>query len=147
MIILITIISIIAMTGIAWTINKLLNTNVCPICAGVASTWLWMLALRTAGYAIDPITIAILMGGSIVGISYKLEKYIENPDRALLWQAIFIPTGFAAVYSIIVESWNLFFGLFVILLGTSMATQWKTKLPKNKNGTTQDLEDKMKHCC
>lgn len=73
------ILSILVFTCIAWVLNKILPIKICPICAGVSLTWLWM--LLGMGYGLLSIekyqfVTAILMGGSVVGITNKLqEKY------------------------------------------------------------------------
>lgn len=76
---IIAILSIFIFTVIVWGFNKKLPVKICPICAGVSLTWLWM--LLGMGYGLLPIekyqlVTAILMGGSVVGITDKLgEKY------------------------------------------------------------------------
>ena len=47
-IILITAISILVLTGLAWIAGKSLRFPVCPICVGVGATWIGMLAARFA---------------------------------------------------------------------------------------------------
>jgi len=59
MFIVITTISIVAITGLVWGAKKILPFPVCPICAGVSGTWLWMLGLRFLGYPIDIAVLAI----------------------------------------------------------------------------------------
>ena len=71
------ILSILFLTLIVWIINKKLSVPICPICAGVALTWLsmilgmWFGFLRVSDY--EFIT-AILMGASIGGIVTELKK-------------------------------------------------------------------------
>ena len=76
---IIAILSIILITVIAWAFDKKLPIRICPVCAGVSLTWLWL--LLGMGYGLLSIEkyqliTAILMGGSVVGITDKLsEKY------------------------------------------------------------------------
>ena len=73
----IAIISIFVLTLFAWLLNKVLPIKICPICAGVSLTWLWMLLGMGYGFlSVEKyqIVIAILMGGSVVGITNKLEE-------------------------------------------------------------------------
>ena len=71
------ILSILFLTLTVWIINKKLSVPICPICAGVALTWLsmifgmWFGLLRVSDY--EFIT-AILMGASIGGIVTELKK-------------------------------------------------------------------------
>ena len=74
---IIAIISIFILTLIVWLINKKLSMKICPVCAGVLLTWLWMLLGMSYGFlSVEKyqIIIAILMGGSVVGITNKLEE-------------------------------------------------------------------------
>ncbi|MEK7190231.1 MAG: hypothetical protein AAB661_00500, partial [Patescibacteria group bacterium] len=51
--------------------------QICPICAGVSLTWLWMLFGMGLGFlSVEKyqMVIAILMGGSVIGIVNKLEE-------------------------------------------------------------------------
>ena len=74
---IIAILSILILTSVIWVLNKILPIKICPICAGVSMTWLWM--LLGMGYGLLSIEkyqliTAILMGGSVVGITNKLEE-------------------------------------------------------------------------
>jgi len=77
MIIIIAVISILVFTLLVWIVNKKLSINICPICAGVTLTWVWMFAgmwfglLSATRY--EFIT-AILMGASIGGIVTEIKK-------------------------------------------------------------------------
>ncbi len=107
--ILITTLSIFVITGIVWFFGKFSSIKICPICAGVAGTWFWLLTGMIFGQL--PITnyqlpVAILMGGSIAGIAYQTEKhFLRRMEQALLWKAIFIPLGFATVFMIVNFFW------------------------------------------
>jgi len=106
-IILITTVSILAITGLAWLARKVLPFPVCPICVGVAGTWLWMLAAQLAGFALDPWMLAILLGGSVVGTAYQLEKHLPQGRSPLLWKTLFLPMGFMAAYGLALPNWSL----------------------------------------
>jgi len=108
MVIVTATISILVITTLVWFLNKVLSRKVCPICAGVAGTWIWMLIgiltnqLSVISYQL---LVGILMGGSVVGIAYQLEKRLSAGSAGwrtpLLWKILFIPIGFAAVYSLL----------------------------------------------
>ena len=101
----IAIISILLLTLIAWAFRQMIGIKICPFCAGVAGTWLWMLGAHYLGYSVDLTILAMLMGGSVVGVSYALEKYGEH---SFLARTIFIVAGFEAVYSLINAEWIWF---------------------------------------
>ena len=85
---IIPLLSIFVLTIFVWVINKKLPIQICPICAGVSLTWLWMLFGMSSGMlSIEKYQLmtAILMGGSIVGITNKLEeKYKIQKARKII---------------------------------------------------------------
>src|SRR3989344_2086029 len=102
MLIIFSTISILAIISLAWVLNRVLPFKVCPICVGVFGTWLWMLAAKFLGYEIDIMIPAILMGGSVVGIAYQIEKRNiiagVSANESFIWKAFFIPGGFVVAY-------------------------------------------------
>ena len=74
--ILIAIVSVYVLTGLTYLIRQKFAVNICPICAGVSLTWIWMLLGITLGALpssfIFPAGILIAM--SFLGIANKLEK-------------------------------------------------------------------------
>lgn len=150
--ILIALVSIGALTALAWTLNErnILPVKVCAICAGTALTWAWLLVGILAGVlsftAYMP-AVSILMGGSVVGIAYQGEKYLRAGRSALLWKALCIPIGFGAVWSIT----HFAFG-FVILgvIALVALAGFFLDLPLRKGRETNEaerLERMMKDCC
>ncbi len=156
MLIAITIISILVMTGLARLMNRALPFMVCPICAGVAGTWLGLIAAKFLGYGIDLIVPAILMGGSVVGIAYQLEKRFASHRSLLLWKAVFISAGFAAAFGLVTSRWTLFFiAAAILVLSTAMfgngsgapAMGGDTRLRRARKQAVAELEKNMENCC
>jgi hypothetical protein len=146
-IILITTISILSITGVAWLATKALPFPVCPICVGVAGTWLWMLAAQLAGFAPDPSMLAILLGGSVVGIAYQLEKHLPRGRSPLLWKTLFLPMGFTAAYGLAVPHWSLLaMAVTALLLLTAVFFVPRHHSKKN-SAAVEKLERDMKKCC
>jgi len=155
MAILIALVSIGAITLIVEFLNvrDVLPVKICAICAGTATTWIWMLAGILAGelmFAAYMPVVTILMGGSVVGIAYQGNRYLKEGRSGLLWKALFIPLGFGTVWSVA----NFAFG-FVILgvaVLAAIAGAFLT-LPFRRNRTPQNgaaakrLEEAMKDCC
>lgn len=145
-------ISIFSITGAVWLLNRIriLPFKVCPICAGVSGTWLWMLAgmflglLPTSNFLLPT---SILMGGSVVGIAYQIEKRLPSGRSPLVWKILFIPSGFAAVYTLISSQWTPSMILIVFLGALSLIfiRPRKEHVPASK--TVEELEEKMKNCC
>ncbi len=75
------ILSILILTILVWIFNRIFSVKVCPICAGVTLTWLWMLAFLWRGLLPTPgneFIVAILMGATIGGIVTELKKVFEK---------------------------------------------------------------------
>lgn len=150
-VILITTLSILAITGVAWLAGEILpfsfSFSICPICVGVAGTWLWMLAGRLAGFEIDASMFAILLGGSVVGIGDQLEKHLPQGRSPLLWKTLFLPAGFVAAYGLIVPHWSLL-GIAVVALALLMAVFFvPRRQPEKNNAVVEKLKEDMKKCC
>lgn len=158
MTIVIAVASIFVLTGLAWAVGKFLPFRVCPICTGVSGTWIWMLVGMAIGQL--PVTsyqlpVALLMGGTVVGLAYQLEKRLPTGDdrwqSPLLWKILFIPTGFFGAYSLIGASWNLFAAAIVILAAIAVLFfyrgTWVGEPPSKKDQAVAELEKKMKQCC
>ena len=151
MLIATTTISILAITGLLWLLNRILPFKICPICAGVSGTWLWMLAANFLGYQIDLVIPAMLMGGSVVGIAYQLEKKLParsaSWQTSLLWKTLFIPTGFIAAYGILAQWWIMFLVALVFLFLASFLFLFSGNKPSSQKEAVKELEKKMKDCC
>lgn len=62
----------------------------CALCGAIALTWLALLILFWMGIWEDPLVIALLMGASITGVLYLLEKRVEKD--LLVFRAPFVLT-------------------------------------------------------
>ncbi len=150
MAILIALLSIIVFALGAYLLGKL-NVKICPICAGVSGTWLWMLAgvwsgrLMAAEYQLIA---AMLMGGSAVGIAYQLEKKLPNSASFLLWKVFFITSGFLATYGVIYGiGAYAFAGLGLGALSYFVFLKKHSAKSKDLSPAARELKEKMKNCC
>lgn len=78
------ILSILVFALLVRVFNKIFTLKVCPICAGVTLTWLWMLFGMWFGFLSVPgyeLITAILMGASIGGIVTELKKLFPKFRR------------------------------------------------------------------
>jgi len=80
--------------------------KICPICALVSVTWIILLAARYFGYNVNESLIALLMGGSAVGISYVLAGKIGSESArsglsAKSWKLVSIPIAFLAAWQLL----------------------------------------------
>lgn len=154
--ILIVIVSIFVLTGAMWIANKFIfprlgsKLEVCPICAGVSGTWIWLLVVKFIDFLdINPMIPAILLGGSVVGIAYQIEKKLPKEQSSLLWKVVFIPLGFLAVYNLILFRWYMFLALVAVLVVIAMvflsSPKHKKDTPENKK--IEEIEKGMENCC
>jgi len=139
--IIIAIISILFLTLAAWAFRQMTSFKICPFCAGVLGTWIWMLTAYYLGYRIDIAIPAMLMGGSVIGISYALEKYRK---QSLFSRTIFIVAGFEAVYSLINAEWIWFSVSMLIAISFIGKSFLKSGTLSNR---AAELKEKMKNCC
>lgn len=141
------IISMFLLGFLAWLAGKVSRGSVCPVCVGVAGTWLWMLAARLGGYAIDTVVLAMLLGGSAVGIAQWVENRLPQGRAPLLWKALALPVGFIAAYALAVEQWIAAAGAIAALaLLTALFLRPARAAPADPAVVAQ-LEERMKRCC
>ncbi|MDP4001253.1 MAG: hypothetical protein Q8P83_03360 [bacterium] len=130
-------------------LNKSWSFRVCPICAGVSLTWISFLVVGLLGYQINWFIPAILMGGSVVGIAYWLERYVSANQSNLLAKTVFMLVGFFAVYEIVLSDWLKAGSTATLLLIIIFYYRWlfKKRLDNKNTKTIQALEKKMDDCC
>ena len=139
--------SMFVLSGLVWLAARVLRRPLCPICLGVGGTWAWMLGARFAGYAIDATILAVLLGASVVGSAYQLEKHLGQGRSQLLWKALFIPAGVVAAYAVVAARWSM---AVVALLALASLTAFfrcgHARAGANAAAVTA-LEEKLKKCC
>lgn len=84
-------------------INRLFKFKICAICATVVSTWVALLIMKLSGVNIPQVILSILMGQSIVGFMYLLERRASstNNNRLRLMKPAVVIFGTLAVYLVI----------------------------------------------
>ncbi len=145
--ILATLVSIWAIAGLAWAVRGRLPFPVCPICIGVGGTWLWMAAARLLGLAVDATMLAVLLGGSVVGIAYQLEKRLPPGRSPLAWKMLFMPAGFVAAYGLAAPHWILLAAGAAGLALLALVFLRAPSAPEKSSATVEKLEEQMKRCC
>ena len=143
----IAVLSIAALGGLAWLAASALQRPLCPVCLGVAGTWAWMLGARFAGYAIDANILAILLGASVVGSAYQLEKRLADGRSALAWKGLFIPVGVVAAYPLVAARWSLAAAALLVLVSLTAYFRSPRKLADTDDAAVTALEEKLKKCC
>jgi len=147
MTIAVALVSIFALGGLAWLAGKALRASICPVCFGVAGTWLWMLGARYAGFPVDAAMLAVLLGASVVGIAGQLEGGLPQGRSALLWKTLALPLGFVAAYGLVTERWIVvaITGLALVLLAALFLLP--RRLAATDEAAVKKLEQQMKKCC
>jgi len=143
----IPVVSIFVLAGLAWLAAKALRSTLCPICFGVAGTWLWMLGARFAGFPVDATMLAVLLGASVVGFAGQLEARLAQGRSALLWKTLALPTGFVAAYGLVAERWGMAAVAVValVLLAALFLQPWR--FDEKDESVVKKLEQQMKNCC
>jgi len=131
-----------------WFVNQIMPFTICPICAGVSLTWAWLIVAHFMGYQVVMTIPALLMGGSVVGIAFQLEKKSgdSSPGARILWKMFFIPAGFIAAYAVLEQWWVVFLFAIAFLVVISF---WFLSLRKAASAgeTVKGIEKEMKDCC
>lgn len=151
--ILATIALIILFASLTLVVKKTRASSLCPICLGVSLTWLTLTALMLAGFlptAFYLLPVAVLMGGTVVGIVYQGEKKFQAmrslpPKLLVLVAGLFLADLFLANMS-----WLTLAAAILILIPLGYLFFWRPPQATARDGDPgdpQELEDKMKDCC
>jgi len=139
--------SILAIAATAWVVGRATGMRLCPICAGVGGTWLWMVVARHFGVAPDPTVLPILLGGSVAGTAALLEKRLPRGRSALAWKTSAIPVGFVAAYGLAAPDWSLFAAGLGAALVVGAVFFRPTSGGAADAAAVSDLERRLKDCC
>lgn len=121
---------------------KIRQPEICTICVAVSLTWLMLLFLYWKGYFEDLIFIALLMGQSILGIFYLVERKVAK--KYTLFRLPFLLTLLLMAYAILINSINfpaawVMVALLWILLGALYFYQHNPRI--------NILVNKIVECC
>lgn len=131
------------------------KTKICPVCIGVSFIWLVLSAGVALGY-LSPSTflvpIALLMGGTVVGIAYLGEKRChwaaQHPQK---WKWLVVIIGMPTAYLLVSHISKLVvFVELIILLNLAYLLFIKTsKLDQAGKSEEQldKIEKQMEQCC
>ena len=150
--IIIIVTSIILIALVAYAANRILSFKtfkICPLCAGVSGTWLWMLAVSALGYwplEEYQLMLAAMMGGSVVGIAYQIEKRMPE-SFGMFHKLTQVVLGFIGVYFLVQLRW-LEAAIFIILAAVPAVIAWLNReKPHRDDSEVAELEKQMNKCC
>lgn len=127
--------------------EKILRVRLCALCMSVAVTWLGMFFLKSMGYAIDVVLLAILMGESITGILYRTVYSLKRKSGAAsLLDLGILTVGTMGVYFLIKGVFEITALIIPFLLFLSVFIQ-RIKKEKPKTKLAQGLVKKLEECC
>jgi hypothetical protein len=139
--------SVLALTLLAWLASRTTRVAVCPICAGVSGTWLWMLAAKAGGFAVDPVMLAILLGASVVGGAQLIDTRLPPGRSGLLWKALALPTGFTVAYGLTTQQWALASVAAAVVASMAALFLRPRNTAADDPAAVAKLEEQMKKCC
>ncbi|MBI4080998.1 MAG: hypothetical protein HY423_00165 [Candidatus Lambdaproteobacteria bacterium] len=151
MLLALTLASMLVLTALAWFLRRAALPRLCPLCAGVAGTWIGLLVAHAAGAAVDLRLPAILLGGSVVGLAGLGERALaaRPPLAVLAWKTAFVATGFATAYALLIPLWASFaFGM--ALLAALLTVPWllaRRATSEPPSDTQASLLVQLKNCC
>lgn len=153
--ILILVVGILTFTGIGFVVKILTHRAVCPICMGVSGTWLSLSIAVVATYlplATWEMPIALLMGGSIVGIAYQgVQRIAWAAARPVLWKTLVLVPGFALAHAALRNLSLVVIVIEMIILSIIMyAYFWRTRArqyAEYRGGRLAAIKKQLKNCC
>lgn len=139
--------SMLTLTALAWLASSATRAALCPVCIGVSSTWLGLVAARFAGAEVDPAVLGILLGASVLGLTQWQAERLPPGRSVLIWKAVALSAGFGAAYGLLAERWLL---AAVAATGFALAAAIYRR-PPNAHARTSEavsrLEERLKRCC
>lgn len=138
--------------AVSLLVKRATLSSVCPICLGVSLTWISLTALMLLGYISNDyfLTIAILMGGTAVGIVYQGEKKLQAM-KSFVPKLLVLIAGFFLAYLFLINiSWlTLAMAILILIpIGYLFFLRPPQVIVKNDDlEAIRALEDKMEDCC
>jgi hypothetical protein len=123
------------------SIKFLSKIKLCALCSAVSLTWVSLTILFYLGFPINPIIIALLIGGTAAGLTNKISTMV--PDRYLIFKLpfylIFIFGAFLLTTKKFIQS---SFWIVLVLLIISILIYWHRNSKNMLN-----IFNKIINCC
>ncbi len=124
------------------TFSAITRVKLCAICGGVSATWIILLLLYWLDYFRDPLFIALLMGQTIVGIYYLLERRVK--EELLVFRLPFLLSATLAAYGALSKSLG---GRNVLLLLALVWVFFGSIYVLRHNKAVKDAFRRLISCC
>lgn len=147
------------MVFIAVKLKGINGKSICPICATVSLTWIILLFLHFFEiWKVDLYFLSILMGASICGMMYLVEKKIESTIKKAVWKISSVIFGVFLVWGIIShQNWKMVLLTGIFYLGLILFFLKKKKGNREggiaKNNSLEETSEKknwlkkLENCC
>lgn len=135
-------------------LNRVLPFRVCPVCAGVSTAWFlisFLVWLNWLNFLEYQLVIAILMGGTAVGVANQAEKkFPKFADNIFLFKIPIIFGGFLLAYwgasrvttgSLLTEAIVLTIAAYIFFIRKNKANNFRASKIVDK------LKEEMEKCC
>ncbi len=110
--------------------------TLCPICATVSLTWLSMLVSRELNiFAVNTVFLAVLMGASVCGVMYLVEKKIESAGKKVFWKIASTLVGVLLVLRVVGREYDSYTALILAAYLLILFFSLKKKKGNGKNGS------------
>ncbi len=123
-------------------IKKIFSLKVCALCGSIVLTWIGLLVLYRTGFFNDPILLSLLMGQSITGLYYVIDKRV--PSALRIFTLPFFLTLTVIFYIAIVGVSSVFMPLLVLLVLWIVA--YVIFAYRNDPGK-KSISDAVMNCC
>ncbi len=118
------------------------NYDFCVICVSVSLTWIGLLILFLSGEFSDGIIIALLMGQSITGLYYSLEKRVD--ENAKIFRLPFLLTlTFVGYYALRLSEFTVITFLFLLVMWVTFLIVYLLRY----NSRIKQVAEKIIECC
>ncbi len=95
-------------------VKKILSLKICAICGSIVITWVGLLFLYRTGYFRDAVLLSLLMGQSITGLYYAVDKRV--PPALRIFTLPFFLTLTVLFYIAIVGTSSILLPFLVLLV-------------------------------
>lgn len=124
--------------------QKNMKYSICILCAGVSGLWL-LLSIGVAWGYLDPLTfmlpIALLMGGSVIGITSRI--------KSLSLKALAVIGGMTIAYLLLtnISKSVVVMELIILMVLAHLLFQVKETSESEESKTREELAEKLSNCC
>lgn len=73
-------------------VQSLTRLKFCAVCVAISLSWVTLLTMKLGGFAVSPTIIGILMGESVVGMYFFLEKRVPEALQLFRWPYLITAT-------------------------------------------------------